>query len=52
MVAEDSWARVIDLFVDIHEVVDRQLVHLHRSKIDQAYKRARFLPERNIMMQE
>lgn len=35
-----------------HEVVDRQLAHAHRSKIDRAYDRAQFLPDRKIMMQE
>ncbi len=35
-----------------HEVVDRQLAHAHRSKIDAAYDRADFLDERIKMMQE
>ena len=35
-----------------HEVVDRQLAHAHKSKIDRAYDRAQFLPERKKMMQE
>ncbi len=35
-----------------HEVVDRQLAHAHRSKIDRAYDRAQFLDERTTMMQE
>ncbi len=35
-----------------HEVVDRQLAHLPRSKIDKAYDRAKFLPQRKQMMQE
>ncbi len=35
-----------------HEVVDRQLAHAHRSKVDRAYDRAKFLDERTIMMQE
>lgn len=35
-----------------HEVVDRQLAHLPRSKVDQAYDRAKFIPERIKMMQE
>ena len=35
-----------------HEVVDRQLAHLPRSKVDQAYDRALFIPERITMMQE
>ncbi|MCC6598105.1 MAG: integrase arm-type DNA-binding domain-containing protein [Alphaproteobacteria bacterium] len=35
-----------------HEVVDRQLAHAHKSKIDRAYDRAKFLDERTIMMQE
>lgn len=34
-----------------HEVVDRQLAHAHRSKIDRAYDRAQFLDEREAMMQ-
>lgn len=35
-----------------HEVVDRQLAHAHKSKIDRAYDRAQFLDERTAMMQE
>lgn len=35
-----------------HEVVDRQLAHAHKSKIDRAYDRAQFLDERTMMMQE
>lgn len=35
-----------------HEVVDRQLAHVPKSKIDRAYDRARFLDERKVMMQE
>lgn len=35
-----------------HEVVDRQLAHAHKSKIDRAYDRAQFLDERREMMQE
>lgn len=35
-----------------HEVVDRQLAHVPKSKIDRAYDRARFLEERKKMMQE
>lgn len=35
-----------------HEVVDRQLAHAHRSKIDRAYDRAQFLDERKTMMQK
>lgn len=35
-----------------HEVVDRQLAHAHKSKIDRAYDRAQFLDERKKMMQE
>lgn len=35
-----------------HEVVDRQLAHAHKSKIDRAYDRAQFLDERRKMMQE
>lgn len=35
-----------------HEVVDRQLAHVPRNKIDKAYVRAFFLNERKIMMRE
>lgn len=35
-----------------HEVVDRQLAHAHKSKVDRAYDRAQFLDERIVMMQE
>ncbi len=35
-----------------HEIVDRQLAHLPRGKIDQAYDRAKFIPDRVKMMQE
>ena len=35
-----------------HEVVDRQLAHLPRSKVDQAYDRAKFLSQRIKMMQD
>lgn len=35
-----------------HEVVDRQLAHAQRSKVDRAYDRAQFLDERKKMMQE
>lgn len=35
-----------------HEVVDRQLAHAHRNKIDRAYDRAQFLDERRKMMNE
>lgn len=35
-----------------HEVVDRQLAHTPKSKIDKAYDRAQFLDERVKMMQE
>lgn len=35
-----------------HEVVDRQLAHSPRNKIDAAYDRAMFLEERKKMMQE
>lgn len=34
-----------------HEVVDRQLAHAHRSKVDRAYDRAQFIDERITMMQ-
>ncbi len=35
-----------------HEVVDRQLAHAQRNKVDAAYDRAQFLSERRKMMQE
>ena len=35
-----------------HEVVDRQLAHAKRSKVDKAYDRAEFLDERRKMMQD
>ena len=35
-----------------HEVVDRQLAHAPRSKVDRAYDRAKFLDERKVMMQK
>ncbi len=35
-----------------HEVVDRQLAHLPKGKINQAYDRADFLGERKVMMQQ
>lgn len=35
-----------------HETVDRQLAHLPKNKIDQAYDRALFIPERIKMMQD
>jgi integrase len=35
-----------------HEVVDRQLAHQPKSKVDKAYDRAQFLVERTKMMQE
>lgn len=35
-----------------HEVVDRQLAHARKNKIDAAYDRADFLDERRKMMQE
>ena len=35
-----------------HEVVDRQLAHTPKNKIDKAYDRASFLEERAIMMQD
>lgn len=34
-----------------HEVVDRQLAHAPRNKVDRAYDRAQFLDERKVMMQ-
>ncbi|MCP4394610.1 MAG: integrase arm-type DNA-binding domain-containing protein [Alphaproteobacteria bacterium] len=35
-----------------HEVVDRQLAHAPKNKVDAAYDRAKFLDERTKMMQE
>ena len=35
-----------------HEVVDRQLAHAPRNKVDAAYDRAQFLDERGKMMQD
>lgn len=35
-----------------HEVVDRQLAHAPRNKVDAAYDRAQFLDERKVMMQD
>ncbi|MEC7702972.1 MAG: integrase arm-type DNA-binding domain-containing protein [Pseudomonadota bacterium] len=35
-----------------HEVIDRQLAHAPRSKIDRAYDRAEFMDERTVMMQK
>ncbi len=35
-----------------HEVIDRQLAHAHKSQIDAAYDRAKFLDERKKMMQD
>lgn len=35
-----------------HEVVDRQLAHAPRNKVDAAYDRAQFLEERGKMMQD
>lgn len=35
-----------------HEVVDRQLAHVPGNKVDRAYDRAKFLPERKKMMRE
>ena len=35
-----------------HEVVDRQLAHAPANKVDAAYDRAAFLPDRRKMMQE
>ena len=35
-----------------HEVIDRQLAHGHKNKINKAYDRAEFLEERKVMMQE
>jgi integrase len=35
-----------------HEVIDRQLAHVPRNKIDKAYDRAEFIADRIKMMQE
>lgn len=35
-----------------HEVIDRQLAHAHKNKIEAAYDRAQFLKERAQMMQD
>ncbi len=35
-----------------HEVVDRQLAHAPRNKVDAAYDRAQFLNERKVMIQD
>ncbi|MGJ1334185.1 tyrosine-type recombinase/integrase [Sphingobacterium siyangense] len=35
-----------------HEVIDRQLAHAHKNKIQAAYDRAQFLKERTQMMQD
>jgi integrase len=35
-----------------HEVVDRQLAHLPKSKVDQAYDRAKYVAQRTEMMQK
>ena len=35
-----------------HEVVDRQLAHAQKNKIDSAYDRAMFIEERKKMMQD
>ena len=35
-----------------HEVIDRQLAHMPKSKITRAYDRADFLDERKVMMQD
>jgi integrase len=35
-----------------HEVVDRQLAHAQKNKVDSAYDRAMFLEERKKMMQD
>ncbi len=34
-----------------HEVVDRQLAHVHKDKVTRAYDRAEFIEERREMMQ-
>ena len=35
-----------------HEIIDRQLAHVPKNKIDKAYDRAQFLDKRVVMMQE
>ncbi|WP_295997179.1 integrase arm-type DNA-binding domain-containing protein [Rugamonas sp.] len=35
-----------------HEVVDRQLAHAQKNKVEAAYDRAKFLAERRVMMQD
>jgi integrase len=35
-----------------HEVIDRQLAHEHKNKVDKAYDRTQFLDDRVKMMQE
>ena len=35
-----------------HEIIDRQLAHTQKSKIDRAYDRSKFLEERTVMMQD
>lgn len=35
-----------------HEVVDRQLAHAQKDKIESAYDRAKYLEERKVMMQQ
>ncbi len=35
-----------------HEIVDRQLAHTPKSRVDKAYDRAKFLPQRRKMMQD
>lgn len=35
-----------------HEVADRQLAHAPKSSVDRAYDRAKFLPQRVLMMQQ
>lgn len=34
-----------------HEVIDRQLAHVHKDKVQRAYDRAEFIAERRAMMQ-
>ncbi len=34
-----------------HEVVDRQLAHAQKDKLESAYDRAKYLDERRTMMQ-
>ena len=35
----------------LHEIADRQLAHVPKNSVDRAYDRAKFLPQRIVMMQ-